>query len=158
VCRKAPAAVAVQGRHQVPPRFHKGARRPRSGGAGPDSPRTCCQRTSAAGSPGPYGSLSCRAVLECGSVHCRSGLWAAGTCAKRQSGRRIAGWKTGGGTAVGGAGSYLSMTPPCRPCYLPACTGPARLFRPGRDSTYYYKYAWVLSRTGTESRTGTNFQ
>jgi hypothetical protein len=55
VCRKAPAAVAVQGRHQVPSRFHKGPGSCRSGGAGPRSPRsprTCCRRVSAADSPG----------------------------------------------------------------------------------------------------------
>jgi hypothetical protein len=80
---------------------------------------------------GTYGSHSCRAVRGSGSVHCRLGLWAAGTSTVRQSGRRTAG-RTGGHPAVGGAGSYHGMTPPCLPYYLavrvrPDYFGPARI-------------------------------
>jgi hypothetical protein len=50
-CRKAPAALAVQDRQQVPLRSHRAAGDCRSGGACAARPRTCCRRPKAAGSP-----------------------------------------------------------------------------------------------------------
>jgi hypothetical protein len=113
VCRKAPTAVAVHGRHQSPLRFHKGAGSRRLGGAGSYSPRTCCQRVPAAVS---LGSIQQPVVLPSagsGSVHCRTGLRTAmattdrrwkrhtsGACVHRvqqHSGRVAATMQPGGG-------------------------------------------------------------
>jgi hypothetical protein len=79
MCRKAPAAVAVQWRHQAPPRLHRGAGSRRSGAAGPYSPRTCCRRVSAAVSPGstrqpaiPSGRLLRQRALPVGALDGKS--------------------------------------------------------------------------------------
>jgi hypothetical protein len=113
VCRKAPTAVAGQGRHQSPLRFHKGAGSRRLGGAGSYSPRTCCRRFPAAVSPGSIRQPVALPVASSGSVHCRTGLRTAmattdrrwkrhtsGACVHRvwqHSGRVAATMQTGGG-------------------------------------------------------------
>jgi hypothetical protein len=155
VCRKAPAAVAVQGRHQAPLRSHKGAGSRRSGGAGSYSPRTCCRRVSAAVSPGstqqpqlPSGTWIWQRTLPVGAL---GGRYVC--CPAVRSAHR--GFKNRRGTrasaAVGGAGSYRSMTPPCRLYYLSVRVR-ARLFRPGPGS-----YLCLMS-LGTHLMIGTDFQ
>jgi hypothetical protein len=74
VCRKAPTAAAVQGRHQSPLRFHKGVGSHRPGDADSYSSRTCCRRVPAAVSPGSIRQPFVLPVAGSGSVHCRTGL------------------------------------------------------------------------------------
>jgi hypothetical protein len=135
VCRKAPAAVAVQGRHQVPSRFHKGPGSCRSGGAGPRSPRTCCRRVSAADSPGslrqpqlPSGTWIRQRTLPVGALGGRY------VCcpAVRSAHRRFLNRRSSGSRR----GWVIPWYDPSLPAVLLTCTGPARLFRPGRDHTY----------------------
>jgi hypothetical protein len=105
--------VAVQGRHQLPLRFYKGAGSRRPGGAGSYSPRTCCQRVPAAVSPGSIRQPIVLPVAGSGSVHYRTALRTAmvttdrrwkrhtsGACVHRvrqHSGRVAATMQPGGG-------------------------------------------------------------
>jgi hypothetical protein len=91
VCRKAPTAVAVRGRHQSPLRFHKGAGSRRPGGAGSYSPRTFCRRVSAAVSPGSIRQPVVLPVAGSGSVHCWTGLRTAMATTDRQWKRHTSG-------------------------------------------------------------------
>jgi hypothetical protein len=91
VCRKAPAAAAVQGRHQSPLRFHKGAGSRRPGGVGSYSPRTCCRRVPAAVSPGSIRHPVVLPVACSGSVHCRTGLRTAMATTDRRWKRHTSG-------------------------------------------------------------------
>jgi hypothetical protein len=56
VCRKAPAAVAVQGRHQAPPRLHRGAGRRR--GCRPIQPPDLLPESLGGSQPGEYTAAS----------------------------------------------------------------------------------------------------
>jgi hypothetical protein len=113
VCRKAPTAVAIHGRHQSPLWFHKGDGSRRPGDAGSYSPRTCCRRVPAAVSPGSIRQPAVLPVAGSGSVHCRTGLrmamattdrrWkrhTSGACVhgvRQHSGRVAATMRPGGG-------------------------------------------------------------
>jgi hypothetical protein len=91
VCRKAPTAAAVQGRHQLPLWFHKGAGSRRPKGAGSYSPRTCCRRVPAAVSPGSIRLPVVLPVAGSSSVHCRTGLRTAMATTNRRWKRHTSG-------------------------------------------------------------------
>jgi hypothetical protein len=74
VCRQAPAAVATSG--GVTKRRPNDTMEPKAAGRGvpaPGAPGPAAGESRRHAVRGTYGSLSCRAVLGFGSVHCRSG-------------------------------------------------------------------------------------